>query len=90
MLSQSHAGYDAAGLLTIRDVANRLSVSLATVRRLIEAGELPRVRVGGSVRFETLDVEALIARGKRMTEATRLVDKTDRGSGHRDLDGAGP
>jgi excisionase family DNA binding protein len=50
-------------LLRVRDVAERLSVSEPTVRRLVSSGELRRVRLGGSVRFRPQDVEALIERG---------------------------
>jgi excisionase family DNA binding protein len=50
-------------LLTVTEVARALAVSRSTVYRLIELGELPRVRVGGSARFRQADVEALIARG---------------------------
>jgi excisionase family DNA binding protein len=33
-------------LLTIREVARRLAVSEKTIRRLVEAGRLPALRVG--------------------------------------------
>lgn len=65
----SHSGdpartEDPGRLLTIQEVAERLTVSRATVRRLIQTGQLPRIKVGGSVRFEAPDVQALIERGK--------------------------
>ena len=36
------------GLLTIPEVATRLSVSTSTVRRLVSKGEIPAVRLGSS------------------------------------------
>jgi excisionase family DNA binding protein len=36
------------GLLTIPEVASRLSVSTSTVRRLVSKGEIPAVRLGSS------------------------------------------
>jgi len=50
-------------LNTIRHTATRLSVSAATIRRLIERAELPVVRVGRCVRLREDDVDALIRRG---------------------------
>ena len=38
-------------LLTVRDVAKLLKVNPATVYRLVEAGELPHVRVSNAIRF---------------------------------------
>jgi len=37
-------------LLTYRDAAARLAVSVSTVRRLVASGDLPCVRIGASVR----------------------------------------
>jgi excisionase family DNA binding protein len=67
MLGHADRGYTErqTGLLTVQEVAERLAVSLATVRRLTRAGALTRVVIGGSVRFEPVDVEALIERGKQ-------------------------
>ena len=39
-------------LLTVEDAAIRLSVSTKSIRRWIEAGELPAVRLGRAVRVE--------------------------------------
>lgn len=36
--------------LSLQDVSERLSVSVDTVRRLVDSGELPRVKVRGTVR----------------------------------------
>jgi excisionase family DNA binding protein len=48
-------------LLRPRDVSGVLGVSLATVRRLTEAGDLPHVRVTGRrPRYRAEDVAAFI------------------------------
>jgi excisionase family DNA binding protein len=67
MLDHAGARYKAAptALLTFHEVAKRLAVSPATVRRLVRSGELTKVVIGGSVRVEPSEVEALIARGRR-------------------------
>ena len=57
-------------LLRIEDVADRLLVSVKTVRRLVSSGQLEAVRIGGAVRFTDGAVERFIAsvstyRGKR-------------------------
>jgi excisionase family DNA binding protein len=48
-------------LLTTADVALRLGVSAATVTRLAGAGQLRRIRIGGSTRYDIADVESLIS-----------------------------
>jgi len=51
-------------LLTVEEVAKRLSVALRTVRRLIDRGELPAHRIGRMVRISEDDLERYI-RGSR-------------------------
>ncbi len=51
-------------LLTRRAAAALLAVSPATIDRLVKDGQLPAVRIGGSVRFELNDLEAFIDRQK--------------------------
>ena len=55
-------------LSSLRQVARQLHVSVATVRRLIERGELPGIRIGRVLRVDQADVEALIRRWR--TNAT--------------------
>jgi excisionase family DNA binding protein len=43
-------------LLTVAEVAAVLRVSRATAYRLIEAGELPAHRVGGSIRIDKAEL----------------------------------
>lgn len=47
-------------MLTVKDVAAALDVSQATVRNLINAGDLPAVRVGRSIRVRPEAVEAVL------------------------------
>jgi excisionase family DNA binding protein len=46
-------------LLTTRQVAARLQISMRTVRRLAAQGALPPVRIGRLVRFHQHDVRLL-------------------------------
>ena len=45
-----------APLLTVREAAEALKISPSTAYRLVRAGELPAVRVGGSVRIDQTDL----------------------------------
>ena len=49
-------------LLSAEEVADLLSLSVRTVRRMIASGEIPIVRIGRSVRIRRVDIEALIGR----------------------------
>lgn len=49
-------------LLTVSDAAFLLAVSVKTIRRLIERGELPSVRIGRAIRIRPVDLQALIER----------------------------
>jgi excisionase family DNA binding protein len=48
-------------LLTVRDVAQRLSVSTATVYKLIERGVLPHVRVSNAIRVAPDDLARFLS-----------------------------
>ena len=52
------------GLLTVREVAERLGLSTATVYRLCEEGGLPHVRVSNAIRIRPTDLDAFLARGR--------------------------
>lgn len=54
-----------APLLTVRDVAKRLQVSERTVRRLIEAGDLAVIHIGGLVRVSEEALRDLLTGGDR-------------------------
>lgn len=45
--------------LTVAEVAERLSVSVQTVRRLVHAGQLPAVRVGQQIRVPETNLNRL-------------------------------
>jgi len=57
-------------LETAAEVARRLNASERTVRRYAEIGVLPSIRIGGLIRFDPSDVDALVAAG-RARERTR-------------------
>ena len=48
-------------LLTLQQVADRLQVSLSTIRRMVDRGDLPFVKVGRNIRVRPEDLEAYIA-----------------------------
>ena len=50
-------------LLTVNDVAHRLRVTPAMVRKLLFERRLPRVKIGRCVRVREDDLEALIKLG---------------------------
>ena len=50
-------------LLTVREVAEMLGVSVRLVNRLFATGELPRVKIGRAARARLSDVERIIAEG---------------------------
>ncbi len=50
----------AANLLSVREVADRLGVTTATVYKLARLGELPQVRVLNAIRVAPADLAAYI------------------------------
>ena len=56
-------------LLTYRDVADALGVSQMTVRRMVERGDLPIIRVGRQVRFDPFEVRLYVERSRRGADA---------------------
>jgi excisionase family DNA binding protein len=55
-------------LLTVSAVAERLSVSARTVAREVAAGTLATIRIRGAVRIAEPDLEAYIARLRRIEQ----------------------
>ena len=55
---------NAPRLLTVADVAERLQFSEKHVRRLIDAGEIPAVRIGRLVRVSEDDLTLFIRRNR--------------------------
>jgi excisionase family DNA binding protein len=64
MARHSEAREGPERLLTVPEVAHVFSVTAATVRRMIWAGQLPHVRIARTVRVCATDVIALIERGR--------------------------
>ena len=63
-------------LLTVKDVAERLSVSSSLIYQLVESGKLPVLRIGngrGAIRFSPQDIEAYLeeCRVEKQAPATR-------------------
>jgi len=52
-------------LLTVRDVAQRLGLSEATVYKLVDRGELAHVRVSNLIRVERRAIDAFVDRSRR-------------------------
>lgn len=53
----------AGDLLTVREAARRLAVSVPTARRLLKAGKIPHVRPSpGAVRVKPADLDSYIER----------------------------
>lgn len=48
-------------LLTVKEISSRLRVSPDTIYRAVRMGQLPALRVLGSIRFNLNDVERAIA-----------------------------
>lgn len=52
-------------MLTVKQVAEMLNISVRTVYRLLENDEFPSYKIGGSVRIKQSDVEAYVERNKQ-------------------------
>lgn len=52
-------------LLTLQQVADRLQVSMSTVRRLVDAGKLKAVRIGRNLRVRPEDLSKYIEEAKQ-------------------------
>ena len=47
-------------LFTVQDLCEYLQVSRSTVNRLVSSGEIPVVKIGGSIRFSPAAVERFV------------------------------
>ena len=52
-----------APLLDVQEVADRLGVSGAMVRKLVRHRDIPVVRIGTALRFRAQDIDEFIANG---------------------------
>jgi len=55
-------------LLSLKKVAEKLDVSVSSLRRLIDSSELLAHKIGGQIRISTLDLHAFVS-------ASRLEDE---------------
>lgn len=53
-------------LISVREFAERLSISSKTVRRLIDSGQLPIHRIGGQIRIAETDAARFVARRRQV------------------------
>ena len=51
-------------LMRPQELAARLGVSVMTVRRLVAAGNLPAVKVGGQLRFDADELEVWLEQSR--------------------------
>lgn len=61
-MSEKDSREELKQLLRAQDVAKVLNISLALAYRLIQQGELQSVRIGGSVRVRSEDLQEFIER----------------------------
>lgn len=67
-------------MLDIDGVAQRLGVSVATVRRIVKRGELRAYKIGGQLRFKEEEVEAYI--DAQLVDPAELDDEgSEQGNG---------
>ena len=59
-------------LLRIDDAAQRLSISRATMYRLIQRGEMPIVRIGSAVRVRAIELDLWVAGIRANTSETTV------------------
>src|SRR4051794_33370615 len=56
----THSGNDLSRLLSVKEVARTLGISSSGVYRLIEAGELRRIKVGSRTLFDQTELQRYI------------------------------
>ena len=81
-MNQTETAATAPQLLTIRQAAERLAVSLRTLERLAASGELSAVRFGRSVRIDPEDLVAFVESRKQsltsVDDEAKLLRRKDR------------
>jgi len=65
-------------LLTVAELADLLSVTDITVRRMVIRGQIPAVRIGRAVRFRQEDVDAFLTSVRIQPTAVRKDGKPER------------
>jgi excisionase family DNA binding protein len=61
-----------AAAVSIPDAGSYLGVSADTVRRLVQAGDIPHARIGNSIRIRRVDLEEYLER--KTTRQWQRVD----------------
>ena len=56
-----HSSPSTPALLTVRETAERLSISLSSTYDLIRSGRLPHYRIGGAIRLTAADLDRFLA-----------------------------
>ena len=59
-------------MLTVRETACRLAISLSSTYGLIQGGKLPHYRIGGAIRIAASDIETFLA-GCRQEQPDQVV-----------------
>ena len=79
-MSSPQAGDPARRFLTLSDVAEILSTSVAQVRALVQSGELRYIQIGGrqQYRIEAVELEDYIARKYAESDAKKDRQPTSR------------
>jgi len=55
-------------LFTIREVAEKLKISVSSVYRYVETGRFPHIKIGANIRFTQEHVEAFLAENPAETK----------------------
>jgi excisionase family DNA binding protein len=58
-------------LYTIREVAEKLKISVSSVYRYVENGSFPHIKVGTNIRFNVGHIEAFLSGNTTKTEPVR-------------------
>ena len=53
-------------LLSKREVAEILSISVRSVERLVARGIIRKIKIGGSIRFRQCEIEKLMEKGEKV------------------------
>jgi excisionase family DNA binding protein len=59
-------------MLTVRDIADRLNVSIGIIYRLIAMGELQCYRIGKAIRISTLQIEEYLDQSNRIVGEKKM------------------
>jgi excisionase family DNA binding protein len=56
-------------LYTIREVAEKLKISISSVYRYVESGRFPHRKIGSNIRFTKENIETFLSKPQKNTEA---------------------